>query len=132
MSWEEQEKRIEESVRLRDAEAKARCRMYDEYLVYLQSFRCVVCDEPGGHRHLWCGREVTLCNTCTNAWYEYITAHPLWLEWVEMQARYDVAVYSCAEEIAMDIKRQAVELRARGYKLSGEWLEEEKTRWKKR
>lgn len=122
MSWEEQEKRIEEGIQLRDAEAKGRWKTYNEYSAHLQSFRCVVCDEPGGRRRLWCGREVALCNACMNAWYVYITAHPLWLEWVEMEARYDVAVHSCAEEIAIDIKRQAVELQAKGYKLSGRWL----------
>lgn len=125
ITWEEQEKRIEESVRLQDD-------AYRQYAELLAGFRCMICGELGAPRRLWDGREVALCSTHVNAWHEYITAHPLRLGWVEMEARYDVAVHSCAEGVAVDIKRRAVKLRAKGYELSGKWLEGEKMRWRER
>ena len=125
ITWEEQEERIEESVRLQDD-------AYRQYAELLASFRCMICGESGAPRRLWDGRETALCADHTNAWHEYITARPLWLDWVEMEARYDVAVHSCAERVAVDIKRRAVKLRAKGYELSGKWLEGERMRWQER
>lgn len=114
-SWEEQERRIEESIQLRD-------NLHRQHAEFFESYRCVVCDEPGGTYCLWGGRKVALCNAHTNAWNEYVLVHPLWLEKAELEAKYDVAVYGGDEYAALHAKRRIVELQVECYELSGKWL----------
>ena len=74
---------------------------------------------------------MALCGTHISAWNGYLLTHPLWLEEVELEASYDVAVYSDDRDTALQAKRRGVELQVECCKLSGRWLKEERMKWEK-
>lgn len=122
MSREEQEKRIEESARLRDEQMRA-------YIAMADTLKCKVCGNVGGIARLLGGRAVALCIEHVTAWHKVLHAHVLRDQYNDSQAAFYVAIHQSDVEVAMTKNREWQDVSDAIYELSGEWLKEEKMKW---
>lgn len=125
MSWEEQERRIDERIKLQDDQLRA-------YLAMAKSFECAVCAEHGHGVSLLGGFKTVLCDEHLNAWREFFHSHELSGEYNDAQADFYVAIYQRSEETAREQNRIWQHVADAICKLSEEWLEEEKVKWQER
>lgn len=122
MSWEEQEKRIEERIKLQDEQLRA-------YLAMAKALECVVCSKHGQRVVLLGGFGIALCNVHLNTWHEFLHSHELCGQYNDAQAEFYVSLYQRSEEVAKACNRAWQEVADAMYELSGEWLKEEKMKW---
>ena len=125
MSWEEQERKIEERIALQDEQLRV-------YIAMAKSLECAICSEHGHRITLLGGLETVLCDVHLNAWREFFHSHELSGEYNDAQADFYVAIHQRSEETAREQNRVWQDVSDAIYEFSGEWLEEEKMKWQER
>ena len=102
-------------------------RLYEEQLKAFVEManlnNCAVCGQMGRNYALLGYRQLALCDVHAGEWYNFVVNHPLYNEYIEIDAEYQVAIHQRSEETAKSVRYKLESILKQIYDLSKKWIE---------